>query len=417
MFAILLGMQVVQLGIFARAFAAAHLGETDSLVERRERRLRLEHGLVAGGAAARSRRRDAARDLRRAGRIGGFGALSHEYATAIGFTLVASASRWSSARSSSPADDAHDSLARHVDASGRVRTARDPRDLGRHPRQERRRRPGAVPRGIARSRSTRRSRSSSSTRARPTAAPSARARPGARVHEIPPEEFGHGRTRNLGVELARGETIVFTTQDAFAADDDWLARLPRRSRGAGVAGVYGRQLPHEDARRPSASSSTSSTGRTRACSASTAAQSSRSRRRSSRTSTRRYRARSRALPVPRRPDHERGPGVVAARPARGLRARLRAAAAVRHSHAYTSSRVPALLRLRRLGRARVRRRSGATRRPAASRRAYARGELAWLWRRAAALDPVHGRLRVGKFAGLQLGLVTAAAALARRRLF
>jgi len=88
MFAILLGMQVVQLGIFARAFAAAHLGETDSFVERAHGRLRLEHGLAGGGL------------LLLAGivtllaifvswAVGGFGELSHEYATAIGFTLIA----------------------------------------------------------------------------------------------------------------------------------------------------------------------------------------------------------------------------------------------------------------------------------------------------------------------------------------
>jgi glycosyltransferase involved in cell wall biosynthesis len=88
MFAVLLGTQVVQLGVFARAFAAAHLGETDGLVERAYGRLRLEHGLAAGGI------------LLLAGvvtllaifvawALDGFGALSHEYATAIGFTLVA----------------------------------------------------------------------------------------------------------------------------------------------------------------------------------------------------------------------------------------------------------------------------------------------------------------------------------------
>ena len=88
MFAILLGTQVVQLGIFARAFAYAHLGETDSLVERARERLRLEHGLAAGGV------------LLLAGVVtlfvifvawafDGFGALSHEYATALGFTAVA----------------------------------------------------------------------------------------------------------------------------------------------------------------------------------------------------------------------------------------------------------------------------------------------------------------------------------------
>jgi glycosyltransferase involved in cell wall biosynthesis len=75
---------------------------------------------------------------------------------------------------------------------------------------------------------------------------------GARVHEIPPEEFNHGRTRNLGVELARGDTIVFTSQDATAADDQWLARLvgALRSGGTDVAGVYGRHVAHESALPP-----------------------------------------------------------------------------------------------------------------------------------------------------------------------
>jgi len=87
-FAVPLGVQVVQLGVFARAFAASHLGERDPWVERWRDRLSVEHGLVAGGI------------ILGIGlltilvifvnwAIGGFGALSHEYATAIGFTLLA----------------------------------------------------------------------------------------------------------------------------------------------------------------------------------------------------------------------------------------------------------------------------------------------------------------------------------------
>jgi rhamnosyltransferase len=74
---------------------------------------------------------------------------------------------------------------------------------------------------------------------------------GARVHEIPPEEFNHGRTRNLGAELARGDVLAFTSQDAFAADEHWLALLvaPLRS-DLEATGVYGRQLPHEGATPP-----------------------------------------------------------------------------------------------------------------------------------------------------------------------
>jgi rhamnosyltransferase len=74
---------------------------------------------------------------------------------------------------------------------------------------------------------------------------------GARVHEIPASQFGHGRTRNLGVELSQGDLVVFTSQDAVAADDEWLARLSAAARSApDVAGAYGRQLPHADARPP-----------------------------------------------------------------------------------------------------------------------------------------------------------------------
>ena len=74
---------------------------------------------------------------------------------------------------------------------------------------------------------------------------------GAVVVEIPEAEFGHGSTRNLGVRTARGELLVFTSQDAVAADERWLATLATAARsGPEVAGAYGRQLPHPDARPP-----------------------------------------------------------------------------------------------------------------------------------------------------------------------
>jgi rhamnosyltransferase len=73
---------------------------------------------------------------------------------------------------------------------------------------------------------------------------------GARVHSIAPTEFHHGRTRNLGAELARGDILVFTSQDAHAADEHWLVNLTSPLAGEKVAGAYGRQLPHRDARPP-----------------------------------------------------------------------------------------------------------------------------------------------------------------------
>jgi rhamnosyltransferase len=70
---------------------------------------------------------------------------------------------------------------------------------------------------------------------------------GAVVHEIPSHEFDHGATRNLAASLAGGETLVFTSQDAYAERDDWLARLVAPLAEDGVAGVYGRQLAHHEA--------------------------------------------------------------------------------------------------------------------------------------------------------------------------
>jgi rhamnosyltransferase len=74
---------------------------------------------------------------------------------------------------------------------------------------------------------------------------------GARVHEIAPREFNHGATRNLLVSLSRGDLLVFTSQDAHAEDATWLARLTAPLRAdPQVAGVYGRQIAHEDAKPP-----------------------------------------------------------------------------------------------------------------------------------------------------------------------
>ena len=46
----LIGAQVIQLGVFARTYARVRIGERDLLLERFSRHLRLEHGLLVGGA-------------------------------------------------------------------------------------------------------------------------------------------------------------------------------------------------------------------------------------------------------------------------------------------------------------------------------------------------------------------------------
>lgn len=51
------------------------------------------------------------------------------------------------------------------------------------------------------------------------------ARAGARVVSIAPEDFGHGRTRNLAAREAAGDVVVFLTQDAAPANERWLEGL------------------------------------------------------------------------------------------------------------------------------------------------------------------------------------------------
>jgi rhamnosyltransferase len=73
---------------------------------------------------------------------------------------------------------------------------------------------------------------------------------GATVQEIPALEFDHGATRNRAAQVARGDVLVFTSQDAYAERDDWLARLTAPLAEQQVAGVYGRQLAHHHATPP-----------------------------------------------------------------------------------------------------------------------------------------------------------------------
>ena len=67
-----------------------------------------------------------------------------------------------------------------------------------------------------------------------------------RIHRISKDEFGHGRTRNLGVNLARGEFVAFITQDAIPANRMWLMNLiaPLQADHK-VAGVFGCHIAHE----------------------------------------------------------------------------------------------------------------------------------------------------------------------------
>ena len=67
---------------------------------------------------------------------------------------------------------------------------------------------------------------------------------------IKPEEFHHGRTRNLGAEQASGRILVYLTQDALPLHDNWLRKLTDDLKNPQVAMVVGRQIPWQTSKPP-----------------------------------------------------------------------------------------------------------------------------------------------------------------------
>ncbi len=65
-----------------------------------------------------------------------------------------------------------------------------------------------------------------------------------RLVQISPDTFQHGRTRNLGAELAQGEYLVYLVQDAIPSTNSWLTALVAAAEVDGAAGSYCRQIPH-----------------------------------------------------------------------------------------------------------------------------------------------------------------------------
>jgi rhamnosyltransferase len=69
-----------------------------------------------------------------------------------------------------------------------------------------------------------------------------------RLIEIPQNEFGHGKTRNLGVDLADAEFVAFLTHDAEPVDENWLINLVTAAeQDPAIAGVFGRHIAYQTA--------------------------------------------------------------------------------------------------------------------------------------------------------------------------
>jgi rhamnosyltransferase len=71
---------------------------------------------------------------------------------------------------------------------------------------------------------------------------------GARVLRITPEEFGHGKTRNLAAEMTAGDVLLMLVQDAVLLGPHALrALVAELYEDTKAAAVSARQIPHTDA--------------------------------------------------------------------------------------------------------------------------------------------------------------------------
>jgi rhamnosyltransferase len=70
---------------------------------------------------------------------------------------------------------------------------------------------------------------------------------GADVHEIAPDQFNHGATRDFGISLATSENVILMVQDAVPHSDNLLENLVAALEEQGTAGAYARQIPQESA--------------------------------------------------------------------------------------------------------------------------------------------------------------------------
>lgn len=67
-----------------------------------------------------------------------------------------------------------------------------------------------------------------------------------RVHSIPNEAFGHGRTRNLAASMAHGDLLLYTVQDACPRNELWMQSMVQSLIANELDAVCGGQaVPHD----------------------------------------------------------------------------------------------------------------------------------------------------------------------------
>ncbi len=72
-------------------------------------------------------------------------------------------------------------------------------------------------------------------------------REGTEIHELQPEAFDHGGTRNLGASFSDADYLLFLTQDAKPEDGKLVSELLSAFSGEKTGAAYARQIAREDA--------------------------------------------------------------------------------------------------------------------------------------------------------------------------
>ena len=63
---------------------------------------------------------------------------------------------------------------------------------------------------------------------------------------IPQNEFDHGGTRAKAAQIAKGEILVFLTQDALPLDNNTIGNIVQVFKNSKIGAAYGRQLSYEE---------------------------------------------------------------------------------------------------------------------------------------------------------------------------
>ena len=67
------------------------------------------------------------------------------------------------------------------------------------------------------------------------------------VINVSAREFDHGGTRNAGAKCSTADYLLYMTMDAMPADEHLIEKMLKAFDETGVAAVYARQLPYENA--------------------------------------------------------------------------------------------------------------------------------------------------------------------------